>query len=392
MRTAYLDCASGISGDMMLGALIDTGVELAAIQDGIDSLGLPSCKLHCSEVKKNGFRAVQITVEYEPEHKHRNLSDIEVMIDRSQLSTAQKESAKLIFLRLGQAEAKVHGTTIDKVHFHEVGAVDSIADIVGVAIGWDLLQVDTIVASPIPTGTGAIEIAHGRCSIPAPATAELLLGIPLANSNIEAELTTPTGAAIVATMVEQFGSLPAMTVECIGCGAGQRDLATQPNLLRLLVGTANAEAEKSIWIVETNLDDATGELVGHLSEQLFLAGAFDVYTSSIQMKKNRPGVLVTALCPAAALPQVEATFFRESTTLGVRRWQAQRSTLQRKSHHVATAWGNVRGMVAWRGDGKVSFAPEYEACRELAATHKIALNEIYLAAQRAFDSQSFLDS
>ena len=392
MKMAYLDCASGISGDMTLGALIDSGVELAAIQDGIDSLGLATCTLNSSVVKKNGFRATQIVVEHEPEHVHRHLCDIEVMIDQSGLTNSQKESANRIFTRLGQAEAKVHGTTIDKVHFHEVGAIDSIADIVGVAIGWDLLQVDTMYASPIPTGTGTVEIAHGRCSIPAPATAELLIGIPIVNSSVEAELTTPTGAAILATMVEQFGPLPSMTVERIGCGAGQRDLEEQPNLLRLLIGTTADSHEESIWIVETNLDDATGELIGHLSVQLFLAGAVDVYTTSIQMKKNRPGTLVTALCHSAALQQVEATFIRESTTLGIRRWQAQRSILQRKTHQVATRWGNVSGMVAWRGGGKVSFAPEYEACRELAATHKVALNEIYLAAHLAFDSQPFIDS
>ncbi len=387
MKKAYLDCASGISGDMTLGALIDSGVELAAIQDGIDSLGLASCTLQSSEVKKNGFRATQIVVEHEVEHVHRHLRDIEVMIDQSGLTHSQKESANRIFTRLGQAEAKVHGTSIDKVHFHEVGAIDSIADIVGVAIGWDLLQVDTIYASPIPTGTGTVEIAHGRCSIPAPATAELLIGIPIANSSVEAELTTPTGAAILATMVEQFGPLPSMTVERIGCGAGQRDLKEQPNLLRLLIGTTVERGEESIWIVETNLDDATGELIGHLSAQLFLAGAVDVYTTSIQMKKNRPGTLVTALCHSAALQQVEATFIRESTTLGIRRWQAQRSIVQRKTHQVATRWGNVSGMVAWRAKNVISFAPEYEDCRSISEARGVPISEIYRDAQAAFDAQ-----
>jgi uncharacterized protein (TIGR00299 family) protein len=392
MKTAYLDCASGISGDMTLAALVDVGVDLATIQAGIDSLGLKECRLKASEVTKNGFRATQITVEHPPEHAHRHLCDIEAMIDGSQLTDQQQDCARRIFLRLAEAEAKVHGTTTDKVHFHEVGAVDSIADIVGVAIGWDLLQVDNICASPIPTGTGSIEIAHGRCSIPAPATAELLIGIPLADSAVEAELTTPTGAAIAATLVDQFGPLPAMTIQQIGYGAGQRDLAGQPNLLRLLVGTTTRSLSDSVWIVETNLDDATGELVGHLSEQLFLAGAVDVYTTPIQMKKNRPGALVTALCHAAVLEQVEATFIRESTTLGVRRWQAQRSTLRREPHEVATPWGNVRGVVAWRENGKVSFAPEYEACRSLATSSQIPLREIYLAAQQAFDPQQFGDA
>ena len=200
MRIAYLDCASGISGDMTLGALVDAGVSLDTIQQGLDSLGLPSCRLEATEVRKHGFRATHIRVVHEPEHKHRHLHHINEMIDGSQLTESQKQLAKRIFLRLGEAEAKVHGTTIEKVHFHEVGAVDSIADIVGSAIGWDLLGVDRIACSAIPTGTGTINIAHGQVSVPAPATAELLKQIPLAPSGIEAELTTPTGAAIAATV------------------------------------------------------------------------------------------------------------------------------------------------------------------------------------------------
>ena len=216
MKIAYLDLLSGISGDMTLGALIDAGVDLAAIQSGIDSLGLPSCRLSTTDVKKKGFRATQISVEHEPEHVHRHLHHITDMIDASRLTSQQKDLAKRIFTRLGEAEAKVHGTTIRKVHFHEVGAVDSIADIVGAAIGWDLLGVDRIVASPVSTGQGTITIAHGKVSIPAPATAELLKGIPLQPSSVDCELTTPTGAAILATMVDDFGPLPAMRIDRIG--------------------------------------------------------------------------------------------------------------------------------------------------------------------------------
>ena len=229
MRIAYLDCASGISGDMTLGALVDAGIDLAAIQTGIDSLGLPSCRLLSSEVKKKGFRATQVVVEHEPEHAHRHLHHITAMIDQSSLSDSQRNLATRIFRRLAEAEAKVHGSTIEKVHFHEVGAVDSIADIVGAAIGWDLLDVDRINCSPIPTGTGFVEIAHGRCSIPAPATGELLKGIPLADFPVVGELTTPTGAAIAATLVDEFSPPPAMTVQSIGYGAGQKDF-DHPNI------------------------------------------------------------------------------------------------------------------------------------------------------------------
>ena len=370
---------------MTLGALVDAGVDLEAIQAGIDSLGLPSCRLVATEVKKNGFRATQITVEHEPEHAHRHLHHITEMIDNSRLTDPQKELAKRIFTRLGEAEAKVHGTTIRKVHFHEVGAVDSIADIVGAAIGWNLLQADRIVASPIPTGSGTIQISHGRCSLPAPATAELLAGIPLATSNVEAELTTPTGAAIVATLVESFGPLPAMTIDTIGYGAGQRDLEGQPNLLRLLVGHADGANRDSIWIIETNLDDATGELVGYLGQRLFEVGAVDVYTTPVQMKKNRPGVVVTALCHAADVDQVQEIMIRESTTLGVRRWQAERRTIRRQSHQVDTAWGPIDGVVAWRGAQQPGFAPEYESCRAVAQKHDLPLNDVYIAARQAFD-------
>src|SRR3954463_10575862 len=250
MRIAYLDCASGISGDMMLGALVDAGAELAAIQSGIDSLGLPSCRLVRCEVKKQGFRATQITVEHEPEHKHRHLHHITAMIEGGALSERAKTLAKRIFQKLAQAEAKVHGSTIEKVHFHEVGAVDSIADIVGAAIGFHLLGIERIIFSPIPTGRGFVEIAHGRCSIPAPATGELLRGIPLAALDVEGEITTPTGAAIVAALADWFGPLPAMTVDRIGYGAGQKDFP-HPNILRLLIG----EAASAAWSIPATSQD-----------------------------------------------------------------------------------------------------------------------------------------
>lgn len=386
MKLAYLDCASGISGDMTLGALLDAGVELAAIQDGIDSLGLPHCRLVTSQVKKHGFRATQLVIEHPPEHKHRHLHHIVEMIDRSRLTARQQDLARRIFQKLAEAEAKVHGSTIEKVHFHEVGAVDSIADIVGTAIAWDRLDVDRIVASPIPTGTGTIHIAHGQCSIPAPATAELLTGIPLAPSHVAAELTTPTGAAILATMVQEFGPLPAMTIRRIGYGAGQRELAEQPNLLRLILGDAVAAplAGDEVWILETNLDDATGELIGHCLTLLGEAGALDAYTLPIQMKKNRPGVLLSVLCHAADVDRLAALIFRETTTLGIRRWPASRHTLLRREHSVDTTWGPIRGKLAWWPNQPPHFTPEYEACRQLALDKQLPLRDIYEAALRAY--------
>jgi pyridinium-3,5-bisthiocarboxylic acid mononucleotide nickel chelatase len=391
MRIAYLDCASGISGDMTLGALVDAGVDLAELNASIGSLGLPGVRLVAEEVKKRGFRATQVKVETEPEPTHRHLHHIRAMIDGSRLSDRQKDMAHRIFVRLAEAEAKVHGTTVEKVHFHEVGAADSIADIVGSAVGWDLLGVDRIVASPVPTGTGKIRIAHGECSIPAPATAELLRGIPLAASSVPFELTTPTGAAILATLAAGFGPVPAMTIQRIGCGAGQRDLEDQPNLLRLLVGTsdspdADAADGQQVWVVETNLDNTSGELIGYCTGRLWDVGALDVYTASIQMKKNRPGVKLSVLCEAGAVQAVEAILFEETTTLGVRRWPVSRSVLDRLVQSVETPWGPVEGKVGYLAGSPRGFAPEFEACRRIAVEHNVPLRTVYEAAQRAYDA------
>lgn len=386
MKLAYLDCASGISGDMMLGALVDAGVDLANLNDAVASLGLRGVRLVAEEVRKKGFRAIQVRVEYEPEHVHRHLDDILALIDASQISPKARQLARQIFTRLAEAEAKVHGTAIQQVHFHEVGAADSIADIVGTAVGWDLLGVDQIVASPVPTGMGRIRIAHGECSIPAPATAELLQGIPLAQSSVSQELTTPTGAAILATLVAAFGPLPSMRISRIGCGAGQRDLDEQPNLLRLFLGeTLQHQSEEQVWIVETNLDDISGELIGYATTRLWEAGALDVYLTPIQMKKNRPAVKLTVLCHVSQLEALETILFGETTTLGIRRWPVSRQVLVRQPHRVQTEWGPVEGKVGWLADKSPRFAPEFESCRAMAVMHRLPLRTVYEAAQKAFD-------
>ena len=388
MKIAYFDCLSGISGDMTLGALVDCGVELAAIQAGIDSLGFPGIRLSSEEVKRRGFRAVKVKVEHEPEHAHRHLHHITEKIDASTvLSPPQKDLAKRIFTCIGEAEAKVHGTTLRKVHFHEVGAVDSIADIVGCAVGLTLLGVDRIVCSTVPTGTGHIEIEHGRVSVPAPATAEILCGVPLAASSVTFELTTPTGAAIVKTVADEFGPLPPMTIERIGLGAGDRDLKEQPNILRLIVGQASGElAGDLVWMLETNLDDISGEVIGHTTTKLFEAGALDVYTTSIHMKKNRPGVLLSVLAPAELVAKLEKTIFRETGTLGVRRWQASRHKLERRPHTVQTQWGPIEGKMAVLPDGGESFSPEYESCRRIATEKNVPLKDVYEAALLAHNA------
>lgn len=386
MKLAYLDCASGISGDMTLGALVDAGVELARLNEAVQSLGLPGCRLVAQEVKKKGFRATQVTVEYEPEHKHRHLHHIVAMIDQGRLTDRQKDLARRIFHRLAEAEAKVHGTTIEKVHFHEVGAADSIADIVGAAVGWDLLGADRLIVSPVPTGTGKVKIAHGECSIPAPATAELLRGVPLAESSVPFELTTPTGAAILAVLADGYGPLPAMQIDRIGWGAGQRELENQPNVLRLFVGAAvETFPADEIWVLETNLDDVSGELIAYCTTRLWEAGALDVYTTAIQMKKNRPGTKLTVLCQAAQVQPIEEIIFAETTSLGVRRWPASRHVLHRRPHQVQTEWGPVEGKLGWLPGRTPRFSPEYEACRRIAAERGLPLHTVYETAQRAFD-------
>jgi hypothetical protein len=292
---------------------------------------------------------------------------------------------------LAQAEAAVHGTTVEKVHFHEVGAVDSIADIVGSAIGWNLLGVDQIHCSPIPTGTGSVKIAHGTVAIPAPATAELLRGVPLAPCAVPAELTTPTGAAIAATLTDHFGALPAMQIESIGYGAGTRDLEDRPNLLRLLLGTTGERGGEDhfqtdhVWVLETNLDDVPGEWVAYCTQALLDAGALDVYTTPIQMKKGRPAVKLSVLCREEQIGRLEPIIFSETASLGIRRWLSQRHVLPRRQAEVTTPWGAVQGKVAAPAGGDEMFSPEYEACRRLAATSGRSLREIYQAAQQAFD-------
>jgi uncharacterized protein (TIGR00299 family) protein len=270
-----------------------------------------------------------------------------------------------------------------------VGAVDSIVDIVGAAVAIDLLNVERIVSSPVPTGIGTVRAAHGVMPLPAPGTAELLKGVPIAPSVIESELTTPTGAAILTSITNEFGALPPMRIESIGVGAGQRDLPDRPNVLRVMVGTASADVNTAetdrVWVVETNLDDASGELIAYCTEQLFAAGALDVFTIPIGMKKNRPGVLVSVLCAESAVGRMEEILFRETGTFGVRRSQATRTKLQRCMHEVATPFGPVRGKLGWRKGSPPVFSPEYEDCKRVAAEKHMALRDVYAAAMRAFD-------
>jgi pyridinium-3,5-bisthiocarboxylic acid mononucleotide nickel chelatase len=391
LKIGYLDCQSGISGDMFLAACVDAGANFETIQAGIDSLNTGNCKLQQQEVKKFGFRALKVDVLHDPEHAHRHLHHINQMIDDSSINERTKKLAKEIFLNLAKAEAKVHGSTLEKVHFHEVGAIDSIADIVGGAIAWDLLGLDRLICSPIATGKGKIKIAHGYVSVPAPATVEILKSIPLEKSEIEAELTTPTGAAIVSTLANDFGGLPAMSIQTIGVGAGTRELLEQANVLRLTIGTSTeSDADEirpeTIQRLETNLDDVSGEVVGYCTELLMAAGAVDVYTTPIQVKKNRPGIIFSVLCHTENLAEIREILFRETGTLGIRHETIHRFVLQRELHKVTTPWGRIDGKLITQPDGSKTFTPEFESCKKAAIENQVTLQDVFSAATAAFHS------
>ncbi len=386
MKTLFFECDTGISGDMTLAALIDLGADVTTIRDAIDSLGLAGVSLSVETIVKAGFRATQVKVKHPEQHAHRGLRDITAIVDGAKrLTPRQKEIALEMFTAIAEAEAKVHGSTIERVHFHEVGAIDSIVDIVGVAVAFDLLDVDEVVCAPIPTGRGTVHIAHGQCPVPAPGTAELLKGMPLRDVPINAELTTPTGAAIVKVLADRFGSLPAMSIDRIGYGAGTMDLPGRANILRVFLGEAADDAETdTVVLLETNLDDATGEVIGYCLDQLLHAGALDAFTTPIQMKKNRPGVMVSVLAEPHQADALERILFQETGTFGIRRQLVSRSIRSRAELTVETPWGEVRGKVGWRGAGDVLFTPEYEDCARIAREHAVPLREVYQAALAGF--------
>lgn len=380
MRVAHFDCFSGISGDMTLGALIDLGVDPNAIRARLDSLGLP-ITLEIEKVRRNGLAGTQVHV-LAPDHEsHRYLADIEAIIARGDLTARQRELAMRIFRRLGEAEAAAHGISIEKVHFHEVGALDSIADIVGSAVGLDLLGVEKFTSRSVPPGSGSVKCAHGIMPVPTPATAFLLRGVPLASAPVKGELVTPTGAAILTTVVSEYIDQPTMTIEQVGCGAGTKDFWEQPNLLRMFIGHAEsigaAADSDEVWVLETNLDDVPAEVIGYCFDRLFEAGALDVYSQALQMKKNRPGVLLGVIAHRESVDALEAILFRETGTFGVRRYPARRSILRREVVQVSTPWGMIRAKRGWREGSEALVTPEYEDCARVACEQGLPLREVY---------------
>ncbi len=386
MKLAYFDCFSGISGDMTLGALVDAGVQLEQLREELQGLEVPGWQISAEKVWKNGMSATHVSVKTEDTHTHRSLTTIQGIFEKSKLAGPVKERASAIFRKLGEAEASVHDVPIEKIHFHEVGAVDAIVDIAGACIGFNALGIEKFACSALNVGGGTAKMAHGVLPVPAPATAKLLVGKPTYSNGILKELVTPTGAAIVATLCDSFGPQPAMAVSAIGYGAGTTDLDGQPNVMRLMIGEAVQKnewgTEESIRVLEANLDDMNPQIYGYFLEKALAAGALDVFATPVQMKKNRPGMLITVLCQAEDEGKFQEMLFAETTTLGVRSTLAQRRILPREWVKVSTRFGEVRVKVA-RVNGQVRQAsPEFEDCRKLAEEKKVPLQSVLDEAMR----------
>jgi uncharacterized protein (TIGR00299 family) protein len=382
--TCYLDAFSGISGDMLVGALADAGAGQAAIAGAIAALEI-GASVSFEKVKRRGIGATKFHVAVEHQHAHRHLSHIVKIIENAGLPARAAQNALAVFRRLGEAEAEVHQVPIEKVHFHEVGAADSIADIVGACLAFDLLGVDTVVSSPINVGSGTVKTEHGILPVPAPATARLLTGVPIYARGPELELTTPTGAAVAVTLAASFGVLPPMTVSRTGFGAGGYDFQEHANVLRVILGEATGASEAlTVAVIEANIDDLNPQVLAYAMERLIEAGALDVSLQAIVMKKGRPGNLLRVVAQPQDREALAQIIFAETSTLGMRVHTAERRVQARSIVEVETPHGNVRVKVA--GDG--SFAPEYEDCRKLALASGIALKQIIAEANHAHMKQS----
>jgi pyridinium-3,5-bisthiocarboxylic acid mononucleotide nickel chelatase len=451
MRIAYLECFSGMSGDMFMGALIDAGVPPRLLEKTAAALGL-GARLEISRVVRSGISATKVDVwvdgekdlpreEYwakqsvaraptpaeaqnehhrhhhdhqhphghghasevsssragapaPHEHSHgRGLDEIRTIIGKASISDRAKHTSIAIFEALGAAEAKIHSTDIEKVHFHEVGAVDAMVDIVCASVGAEALGVDEIVCSPLNVGGGSVKCAHGTFPVPAPATVELLKEVPVYSSGVQAELVTPTGAAIVKTLVKRFAPFPEMKIEKSGYGAGSREFAGHPNVVRLTIGESASTlaantASETLTVLEANLDDLNPQVFGYVMDRLLEDGALDAFGIPVQMKKNRPGTLLTVLCKPEDASKLTQLIFTETTTLGVRRREELRQTLARRWENVSTEWGEVRIKIASMNGTVTNYAPEYEDCRRIAAEHHVPLKTVIQEASRLYLGKS----
>lgn len=385
MKILYFDCFAGISGDMTVGALLDLGVPLSFLTEELARLpiSLSGYTLSAEETSRRGIRAAKFSVRVTEDQPHRHYSDIAGLIERSTLAAKVKEQAGQIFLRLAEAEAKVHGVELSRVHFHEVGALDSIIDIVGTALCLQYLGIKELYASALPLGSGYVETAHGRLPVPAPATAELLRGMPVHGELGAGERVTPTGAAILAALCSGFGAPPSFTVTDVGNGAGDRDFPDTPNILRVMLGEKQSSLPADeIRVLETHIDDMNPEILGFLMDRIMAAGALDVAFTPLQMKKNRPGVCVTILTPPALLDKLARLLLAETSAIGVRHYPATRLKLHRSLEERDTSLGRVRVKVIRDDLTLVRVAPEFEECRRIAETRGIPLQDVYRIIER----------
>jgi uncharacterized protein (TIGR00299 family) protein len=384
LRIAYFDCFSGASGDMILGSLVDAGLDCRLLTEEFKKIPLPPYEVSFLKIQRGGVVGTKFHLHCSGKNNTYNFKELCRIIDSSTLSDSVKEKALKVLTRLGEAEARIHNAPLEAVEFHELGAIDTILDIVGAVAGLETLGIEKAFSSPLPTGSGFVETEHGRLPLPAPATAELLKGRKIIATHITQELTTPTGAAILTTLAEEEEVCPDMRLEKVGYGAGSRENLECPNLLRVFIGElALKTQEEEVWMIETNLDDITGQLCGYVMDKLFKAGALDVYTTPIQMKKNRPGILLSAIVPEAARPAVEMVLFQETTTFGLRMYKVARKKLERKFAEVSTPYGKVKVKVGWL-DGQVRrIAPEYEDCRRIAEEKGVPLRLVYQSAMEA---------
>ncbi|HET8924072.1 MAG TPA: nickel pincer cofactor biosynthesis protein LarC [Candidatus Acidoferrum sp.] len=390
MKLAYFDCFSGISGDMTLGALVDAGCDVEHLRAELRGLQVPGWELSVEKVWKNGMAATYVKVKTEDQSKHRSLRAILEVLQKSQLTRQVREQAAAIFTKLGEAEARVHNVPLEKIHFHEVGALDAIVDIVGSCIGFHALGIEQFSCSALNVGGGTARTAHGVLPVPAPATANLLQGKPTYSNGVQKELVTPTGAAIVATLCDSFGLQPPMSVTAIGYGAGTADLEGQPNVVRIMIGEAAEKSvagfDEEIAVVEANLDDMNPQIYGYFLEKALSAGALDVYTTPVQMKKNRPGTLLSVLCKPQDTNSLISLIFAETTTFGARTYRAQRRTLPREHVSISTSFGDVRIKIS-RVNGRIlHVAPEYDDCRKLAVEKNVPLQRVISEALRAYEA------
>ena len=397
-RVLYFDCFSGISGDMTLGALIDAGLPLDDLTRALGSLALGDVELRAEKVLRTGVSATKFSVHEGPlnpepgtsnpsakPHPHRHLPKIFKMIDESALAPAGRERAKAMFQRLGEAEAAVHQMPVEKVHLHEVGALDSIIDIVGTVFAMEWTGADRVVCSPLNVGGGMVNSAHGVFPVPAPATVTLLGHTPIYSGAVQQELVTPTGALIATTYASSFGPIPAMTVERVGYGAGDRDNPVTPNVLRVLIGeeTTTARGDR-VTVIECEIDDMNPQLFGVVMERLYAAGALEVFYIPVQMKKNRPGTLLTVVAPPPLRAAMTDVVFRETTTIGLRHYDVDRECLERDIVPVETPLGTVRIKVASRGGQVLNATPEFEDCAKLATATGLPVKEVQALAMKAY--------